>query len=620
MARPHSTSIGSELIRVVAAAALPVWVAAALLLYKVHADDRTLVERDAATTARVLTAAVDRDVAAARATAIALATSPYLVSGDLAAFHQQASRVLASGTGSNIILTDASGQQVLNTLRDYGQSLPRHGDPDLVRRVVDGGRPVISDLYHGGVRHLQVVSIDVPVMRGEQIVYDLSVGLLPERLNEILREEALPAGWTASILDSKGVIVARTEAGGDPVGHKAAPALVSRMAQVPEGSVEAATMDSTGASAVFTHSRLSGWTVAVEVPADRLTTLWRSLASGLAITLLLAGSLTAARWAGRRVVQPLQALGMMAVAYGRGERVEIPPLGLKEADDLAGSLIEGSRLLETRTIERDRAETQRQQTFLAKQLGEEAAHTRSAYFAYLSHELRSPLMAILGCSELIAARMRAKSIDQDCLKYCWRIENTVDHLVSVINEILDFAKFEARELEIHKEWLDVSTELAGVEDLMEGRARQCGVELRRDVEPDLPLLNVDRIRLRQILLNVVSNALKFTPAGGTVVMQAARSDDGWLVIRVRDTGIGIGPDDLPRIMQPFAQAPVAQPGKRGGTGLGLPLTKALVELHGGSFDIASTPGEGTIVTVRLPVQAQAVNAADRCGLLKAALL
>lgn len=612
MPRARSTSVRSELIRVALAAALPVWFASALLLWKVHADNRALIERDAAATARAVMVAVDRDLAAARGEALALATSPLLTASDLRGFHQQAKRTLAAtGSGDNVVLTDAFGQQLLNTLRDYGEPLPPHGNPDLARQVFNTGKPAFSDLYVGGVRRTPVVSIDVPVIRDEQVRFVLSVGFFPERLARILHEENLPPGWVASIFDSRGVIVARTQGAEQFVGHAGAPALVARLALAHEGIVETNTLEGTAVSALFARSWLSDWAVAVGVPTAELTTrLWESLAWSFAITLALVGlSLVAARYASKRVVEPLKTLGTMAVAYGRGQRVEIPALGLREADDLALSLIEGSRLLEIRTIERDQAETQAQQTLLAKRLADEAAQVRSAYFAYLSHELRSPLAAILGCSELIALRARSTSPDVRCLEYCRRIEHTVDHLTDIVSEILDFAKFEARELKIHKEWLNVAAEVSKAVDLLEAKVRQSGLQLRCDLPPDLPPLYADRTRLRQILFNLVSNAVKFTPAGGTVLIQATHQDNLWLAICVRDTGIGIDPENLPQIMQPFAQIPSAQSGKRRGTGLGLPLTKGLVELHGGSFEIASTPGEGTIVTIRLPVHA-AVDASD----------
>ena len=140
---------------------------------------------------------------------------------------------------------------------------------------------------------------------------------------------------------------------------------------------------------------------------------------------------------------------------------------------------------------------------------------------------------------------------------------------------------------------------AKLADLLEGIAGQAGVEVQCQIDQRIPPLNADEVRLRQILLNLLSNAIKFTPRGGTVTISAGQVGTDCM-IRVADTGIGISAEDLPRIVLPFAQVENAQTGKRRGTGLGLPLSKGLVEQHGGTLTLASEPGVGTTVTVRLP--------------------
>ncbi len=610
MAGARSTTIRAELTRVVLAAALPVWLASAVLLYEDQADDRALIERDARATARALMVAIDRDLASARTAAQVLATSPYLISGDLDAFYAQAKATLPTSGGNDLVLSDASAQEVLNTLRPYGEQLPRHGDPKLVERVFTTGQPAVSDLYSNGVPlGRPLVSIDVPVFRGGAVVYDLSVGFFPNRLGDILHQEQLPANWIGSVFDSKGVYVARTRAADRFVGQKGMPALINSIAQNTEGIVETGTSEGIPATALFSRSQVSNWAVVIYVPTAELTVqLWSSMALSTAATLaLLALSLVAARFTGERLARPIRALATQALAHGRGERIELPPFRLKEADDLARAFAEGSRLLEERTAERDRAEGQRQQIIVAKQLADEAARARSAYFSYLSHELRTPLMAVLACSELMARHTRVTSLDEKSLNYCARIDTAVQHLISVINEILDYAKFEAHEIELHKEPLDIAKEVRGAVDLLEGRAEQTGVALRHEVAPNLPPLLADRMRLQQILLNLLSNALKFSPSGGTVTVSAALAEDAQLVIRVEDFGVGISDDDLPRVMQPFAQVLNAQTAKSKGTGLGLPLTKGLVELHGGSFALSSVPDVGTTVTVRLPMRTDACD-------------
>ena len=539
----------SQFLLVVLATALPVWLASAVLLYNAEIDARALVERDSAATARSVMVAIDRDVAAAIVLAQTLATSESVLEGDLARFSVRArDAIQRSGVGSNVVLSDASGQQVLNTLQPVGQPLPHHGNPKLVEMVFATAQPVISDLYIGGLSHRPVLSVEVPVIRDGTVIYDLSIGLFPERKSAILREQHLPDGWIAGVIDSAGTIIARSQDESRFVGQKAPQAFLHAIAQEPvaAGTTAGRTIDGVSVSTAWARSDVSGWTVAVGVPTAELTDrVWRFLALSVVCTLAL-------------IVINLA----MAAAIGRR--------------------------LEARTIESTTAR-------VAQQGVEEAARARSSYFAYLSHELRTPLMAVSGCAEAIAGR----SQDAKVQDYCERIDGSVNHITDIIEQIQSYARHEAGELKLHKRPLDVADEVQNSADLVEGIARQAGVEVQCQIEQRIPPLNADEVRLRQILLNLLSNAIKFTPRGGTVTISAGQVGTD-CVIRVADTGIGISAEDLPRIVLPFAQVENAQTGKRRGTGLGLPLSKGLVEQHGGTLTLASEPGVGTTVTVRLP--------------------
>jgi signal transduction histidine kinase len=547
--RRLATIFRSEFLLVVLATALPVWLGSAVLLYNAEIDARALVERDAGATARSVMVAIDRDVAAATVLAETLATSQSLLEGDLARFYVRASNAIQrSGVGSNLVLSDASGQQVLNTLQQFGQPLPRHGNPNIVQTVFATAKPMISDLYIGGLMRRPVLSVEVPVIRDDKVIYDLSIGLFPERKSAILRQQRLPAGWIAGVIDSTGSIIARSQDESRFVGQKATQAFLQAIAQKPVGAGTTAgrTLEGVSVSTAWARSDVSGWTVAVSVPSAELTDrVWRFLALSVACTLAL-------------IVINLA----MAAAIGRR--------------------------LEARTIESTTAR-------VGQQGVEEAARARSSYFAYLSHELRTPLMAVSGCAERIATR----SQDAKVLDYCERIDRNTNHIIDIIEQIQSYARHEAGEVKLHKTPLDVADEVQSSVDLLEGIARQAGVEVQCKIDERIPPLNADEVRLRQILINLLSNAIKFTPRGGTVTISAGQVGTD-CVIRVADTGIGISANDLPRIVLPFAQVENAQTGKRRGTGLGLPLSKGLVEQHGGSLTLASVPGFGTTVTVRLP--------------------
>ncbi len=598
---PHT--IKWELRRIVLVTTMPMFAASALLLYQVHLEERAAIERDAGATARALILAVDRDLAGAQAAATVLATSPALQADDLRAFRAQATAILPSIPGSNIVLTDSSGQQLLNSLRPEAEALPRHGNPDLVRRVVSTGKPIISDLYIGGIRRAPVISIDVPVFRRGEVTYDLSVGFFPDRLAEILRSERLPWGWVAAIFDRRGIIVARTHAADQFIGKTGAPALIERIAQVSEGMVDTTTLEGIAVSSVFSRSSFSGWTVAIGVPADDVQARqWHSLGWAAITTLaLVICGLVAAYFTGARLARAMHALGSMAPALGRDQSIELRSFGLEEADAVAKSLAEGASLLQKRTDERDRELEQRLKAQIERQAAEDAARDRSTHFAYLSHELRSPLLAINGYAEMIARGVSKPGHERRLIDYSDRIKRGVDHIRNIIDEILDYAKYESNALEINPEPIDPATAIREAVELMEGSARTADIALKYQVPSDLPELDADASRLRQILLNLLSNAMKFTRAGGTVTVNATMLDATRLAINVADNGIGINADDMERVMQPFKQSSTTPRQRFKGTGLGLPLTKGLVELHGGSFSLKSTPGVGTVATVALPI-------------------
>ena len=187
--------------------------------------------------------------------------------------------------------------------------------------------------------------------------------------------------------------------------------------------------------------------------------------------------------------------------------------------------------------------------------------------------------------------------------YAGDIHDSARHLLGLINDILDVSKIEAGRAELSEIIVPVKALFDAVARLIRERALRAELRLDIAVAPDLPPLLADERKLKQILINLLSNAVKFTPAGGAVRMGAGLDPkSGDLVITVSDTGIGIAPADIARVMEPFGQVDNPINRKFRGTGLGLPLTKGLVELHGGGFQIESTPGVGTTVTVRLPAR------------------
>ncbi|MGB7012986.1 MAG: PAS domain-containing sensor histidine kinase [Pseudolabrys sp.] len=246
------------------------------------------------------------------------------------------------------------------------------------------------------------------------------------------------------------------------------------------------------------------------------------------------------------------------------------------------------RKSQDRAIETARAESERA----------DAAKIR--FIATMSHELRTPLNAIIGFSDMLTN----ESLELDPrrkLEYAKLINDSGHHLLSVVNGILDVSKMENGNFEITPEPFTPAPAIESCADLLALKAQDAGIELTMRIAPDLPDVAADRRAFNQILINLISNAVKFTPRGGRVTV-SARCDGPKLAVTVEDTGVGIGESDLPRLGEAFFQGRASYDRRHDGTGLGLSIVKGLVHLHGGEVDIKSRLGEGTRVTVRLPFE------------------
>ncbi len=238
----------------------------------------------------------------------------------------------------------------------------------------------------------------------------------------------------------------------------------------------------------------------------------------------------------------------------------------------------------------------------AHQAADLANRAKSEFLANMSHELRTPLNAIIGFSEILAAETFGPI---ESLQYRGYIKDILDsgtHLARLIGDILDGAKVEAGRLELDEGIVDVAAGIESCVRLMAEPAENGKVDIAVELPPRLPALYADERKIHRILLNLMSNAVKFTPPGGTVTVTAGIDGDGRLFLAVADTGIGIANEDLGKVMAPFGQVASALTRGHQGAGLGLPLTKAMVELHGGFLDLESQPNVGTTVTVHLPAE------------------
>ena len=236
----------------------------------------------------------------------------------------------------------------------------------------------------------------------------------------------------------------------------------------------------------------------------------------------------------------------------------------------------------------------------ARRRAEEANVAKSRFLATMSHELRTPLNAILGFSEVMMAEIMGPLNNNTYKDYAGNIHDSGKHLLHLINEILDLSRIEAGRYELTEEPVQLIDIADDCLRLLKLRAENKGLELVEHLAENLPQVWADERALRQIVLNLLSNALKFTPRGGRIELIIAMTDDGGQMLSVRDNGPGIPADELPKVMLAFGQGSLAHKTAEGGTGLGLPIVRNLVELHGGRFELRSELRKGTEAIVLFP--------------------
>ncbi|MGQ0676818.1 MAG: ATP-binding protein [Rhodospirillales bacterium] len=239
----------------------------------------------------------------------------------------------------------------------------------------------------------------------------------------------------------------------------------------------------------------------------------------------------------------------------------------------------------------------------AKVAAETASRAKTQFLANVSHELRTPLNAIIGFAEIVQMQLFGPNAMQRYAGYAKDINDSARHLLAVINDILDMSKIEAGRYELEMQETSVADLADACLKIVRGRAAEGGVRVARDLPDGLPTVVVDPRAMKQILLNLLSNAIKFTPEGGKLTLGVRLGADGGMTIRVSDTGIGISPEELARVCEPFHQADASLARRHEGTGLGLSISRRLIEMHGGGLEIESAVGKGTTVGVRLPPEA-----------------
>jgi len=339
-----------------------------------------------------------------------------------------------------------------------------------------------------------------------------------------------------------------------------------------------------------------------------------SLTAGVAGSVLHLAVVLLGWWAtGPRQVAALALWASALVALGFGFRLEDGALDIAVVDRAIALLAIWGAAAVLIAIKRGQAADDRARAALQTRLtalsaalaatraqAELANRSRSEYFAMMGHELRTPLNAIIGFSEIIKDEIFGPVGSARYRDYMHDINNSGHHLLDLVNDLLDIARVEVGKIECDDRVLEVPETIAASLAEVAELAAAGGVTLETEIPAELPNLRADPGKLGQMLGNLLSNAVKFTEPGGRITLSVWSSADAGFVIQVADSGIGMALKDIPVALAPFGQVENTLRKRYEGSGLGLPLTKALAELHAGSLDLQSEPGSGTTVTLRFP--------------------
>lgn len=594
--RRRLPTVRAFLLWLVLACLLPGVLGASALLAYQYRQTQAQIEQTTVLTARALVQAADNHLDMARAVAQTLARSQALRAGDLAGFHGQArDSIRQASLGANVVLRDAAGRQLLNTAVDYGQPLSPAPAPEQVRPVFETGRPVVSDLFIGPVLKRPLVSVYVPVFVDGRLRYALGVGILPQQFDSVLRKQNLPADWITSIVDRRGTIVARTHAPEQFVGRPSSASLQAQLRLQAEGEGTGSTLEGTQVKSFFSRSPSTGWAVAIGIPQEAAEAVFVETASRMAvgIALLFAlGTLVAWRLGGR-ISGSFQALTEAAAQLGAARTVTPPPGTIQEADDVARVLHRTSVLLQERT-----------ESLL------QADQRKDEFIAILAHELRNPLAPVRTAVEIVR---RINDLQPAQRRACDVIARQVAHMARLIDDLLDVSRIARGKMALQRQRCDLAAIVRQTACDYRDSVQSQGLSLVVDAGAAPVWVDGDPARLAQMVANLLSNAQRFTERGGRVTV-CVRPDEATRQVRVsvQDTGIGIAPQVLARLFDPFSQAHQDLARSKGGLGLGLALTRGLAQLHGGTVEACSEGlGHGARFTLLIPMLASAVAGADR---------
>ena len=592
-------SIRADYLRLFLGTIIPLVMISIAALFYLSVAEFNSTKRGLEDTARALGAAVDRELLSAITTLQALGTSESIDREDLGLLYKTAKRVLPTQPGWRaIILHDPAGNSIFHTSAAFGRPLPRVTESTSFDQLVNTLKPTPVGLTLGPFSGASI-GVRVPVLREGKLKFVLTASIDAARLDEILIQQKLPPDWTGVVYDGKRAQIASNtkfseSRRGDLTGRLIARFPANSSAAWIEGPNHPGE-DSYGA---FMKAPLSEYYVAIILPKSELKKSWlRSIWVVLVVCFLgFTMTLVTLRY-GQRLAEGTQSLINLARDIGTDRPFKtMGPNPIAEIKLIADAMIETAESLKGSRAERDRYEAELK----------ESERRKDEFIATLSHELRNPLAPISNAVEIL----RALGPPEPTLVWCRDvIDQQVTLMSRLMDDLLDVSRITRDQLQLRKEPMDLRISLRHAIEISHPLIESHGHKLVIDLpENAIPVVG-DAGRLTQVFSNLLINAAKYMESNGEIRLRATlgsppknHSGDNEAVISVKDNGIGIAPEELPRLFDMFSQVKSALPKAEGGLGIGLSLVKGLVQLHGGSVSVSSDGlGKGSEFTVRLPI-------------------
>lgn len=569
---------------------VPMAVLAVGTIYYVYEEKQQQFEGSLGEAARALSLVVEREIARRESIVRTLAQSPTLTDGDLTGFYQYA-RTVAPDLSSVVVLASMDGTQLLNTRRAFGT-------PNLPRTVYTGEqvlqaprRVLVSDVYFAPLGGQYSFAVTVPVERGGSARYLLSYAGYASALQNVFDDQKLPANWVASVVDAKGVVVARNRDAGKYVGQPVSERLRSQIGKGQSGIFDSQALDGSDILAAFSTEADYGWTVVIGVPRAQVGSGAMAAARFAAVAaLLLFAALWAAARMGRGLVRPVLQAQDAAERIARAEPVEARPTGLAEMDTVMRVLADTSRAVRganEEMHERVRAALAEAEKAHQAVLQNQRLEALGQLTGGVAHDFNNLLMVVSNYTHLLRARRPELAGTQEVAG----IERAVSTGTKLTRQLLAFA----RRQPVRPEPLDLRVRLPEIASLLKASLGS-RITLTCEVEGDTAAILVDPAEFELALINLAVNARDAMPEGGSLRVGARNAGDGRVCVDVADSGKGIPPELMEKVFDPFfTTKPVGH-----GTGLGLSQVYGLARQAGGDARIESVEGQGTRVLLLFP--------------------